>query len=302
VSPDGYHWTRLAEPILLYFHDTHNIGTWDAEAKKYRAYLRGHLGGRAIAYSETTDFRHWPPATVLLHPGPQDPPATDYYNNSFTTYPGIPELRFLFVSLFHHHNDLTAVRMAVSHNGTAFNWVSHEPVLEVGAPGEWDCGHVYAGPNLLYLPDGRLALPYTGGKLTHEGGLRHVYREGYPFDDDSGYAWAIWEDGRLAGIEADDIGEFWTVAQFDGRNIEINARAIGAGKVEVELGEPDGSGWNSRAIPGFSFDECIPFTGDSIWTTLRWKGHSDLSSLRGKLLVPHIRLTNAKIFGYRFAQ
>ena len=67
-----------------------------------------------------------------------------------------------------------------------------------------------------------------------------------------------------------------------------------------ELGEPDGSGWRSRPIPGFAFDRCIPFTGDGVWRALRWRGHGDLSSLRGRLLVPHIRLTNSKIFGYRF--
>ena len=299
VSADGYHWTRLSEPLLPYFHDTQNVGYYDATAQKYVGFFRGHHGGRAIGYSETADFRHWPPAQVFLYPGAEDSPAADYYNNCFTCYPGDPSLRLLFPSLFHHDSDLTAVRLAVSHDGKAFNWVSHEPILEVGQPGEWDCGHVYAGPNLVHLPDGRLALPYGGGKLTHQVGRRHAYKEGYPFNDEAGLAWAIWEDGRLAGIEAQEQGEFYTSSiAFGGCQIELNARTRGVGRIEVELHEPDG--WLTRPLPGFTFAECIPFTGDQVWAPLQWKGKQDLVELAGKNLILRFRLSSAKVFGYRF--
>ena len=90
VSPDGIHWSRLPDPLLSYFHDTENIAAWDPILEKYVGYFRGHLEGRAIARSETDDFRNWPPAEVILAAGPQDSLAADYYTNGFTTYPDDP--------------------------------------------------------------------------------------------------------------------------------------------------------------------------------------------------------------------
>ena len=43
-------------------------------------------------------------------------------------------------------------------------------MIAVGGPGDWDSGSVYGHPNLVRLPGGELALPYSGTNRTHEEG------------------------------------------------------------------------------------------------------------------------------------
>lgn len=297
VSPDGHHWTPLPDPLLTYFHDTQNIGAWDPVLKKYVGYFRGHLAGRAIGRSETDDFRNWPPSRVFFAPGPTDSPFDDYYTNGFTWYPDDPSLRFLFPAIYHHDTDLLDIRLAVSRDNYAWNWVSHEPIIDIGKPGEWDCGSIYAGPNLVRLPDGRLALPISGAPQTHNQGY-DVYEDAddYRFQT----AWAMWDDCRLAGIEAPERGEFWTAIEgpFDGKRITINARTTRAGRVEVALHEPYGRR-STRVVPGYTFDDCVAFSGDKFMAPLKWNNQGEFADLRGKTLFLHFRLSSAKVFGFQ---
>ncbi len=295
VSPDGYHWTPLPDPLLTYFHDTQNVGAWDPVLRKYVGYFRGHHNGRAIGRSETDDFRKWPPARVFFAPGPEDSPFDDYYTNGFTFYPGDPTVRLLFPAIYHHDTDQLDIRLAVSRDNYAWNWVSHEPIIDIGNPGEWDCGSLYAGPNLVRLPDGRLALPISGAQQTHNESF-DVYEDmqGREFQT----AWAMWEDGRLAGIEASERGEFWVPLEvFDGDRLTINARTSRVGKVEVALHAPYGRR-TTQPIPGYTFAECVAFNGDATAAPLEWKG-GNLAELRGKKLFLHFRLSSAKVFGVR---
>ena len=296
VSPDGYSWTRLPEPLLRYFHDTHNVGCWDPTLEKYVAFVRRHLNGRAIGRAETDDFRHWPDSEVVICPTPMDSPADDYYTNGFTWYPDAPSTKFLFSTIYHHDSDLVDTRLATSPDGRLFNWVSYEPIVEAGESGEWDDGGLYLCPNLVHLPDGSLGMAYRGMGETHNESFKRFYG-----DTQAGtrFAWAKWQEGRLAGIEADDQGEFFTQrVKHDGSQIEINARTTRVGSVEVEVWEAVDR-YLSKPVAGFTFEENVPFSGDDIWSRFRWKGKKSLDELQGKEIQLRFRLCSAKVFGYR---
>ncbi|HTI51134.1 MAG TPA: hypothetical protein VL475_09285 [Planctomycetaceae bacterium] len=293
ISPDGYHWTKGTRPLIRYFSDTVNIAGWDPLLEKYVGYFRHHLSGRTISRAETSDFHEWPAPQPLLYAGPLDAPTDDYYTNCYTTYPGDPSLRLLFPAIYHRDSDSVDVRLAVSRDGRAYSWVSYEPIVKLGAAGQWDGGSLYAQPNLVQLPDGRLALPYDAYNTTHN----EIFFENFYTDykATSGIAWALWQDARLAGIEASQLGQFtMNAAIFKGKQIEINARTARAGSVEVELRE------KGKPVEGFSFADAVPVSGDAPWTRLRWKGADDLSAFRGKYLELAIRLRSAKIFACRF--
>jgi hypothetical protein len=298
ISSDGMHWTRLPKPAVRHFCDTWNIMTWDSLLKKYVGFFRDHQGGRAIGIATSEDFHNWSPMETLLANGPEDGPNDDYYSNGYTTYPGRPDLRLLFPAIYHQDTDLCDVHLAISNDGEAYNWVTHEAILDVGKEGEWDSGQLYAQPDLIYLPDGRLALPYAGYDHTHNA-IYTMYKD---YKSRDGLAWAVWDDGRLAGVRADDVGEFYVCAPtmygysftLNGPEILVNYRVDEGGKVEVELLERG----KTQPLPGFSLADCEPLTGDKIWAPVRWKGQ-DLSSLKGKELVIHFRLTRAKVFGYK---
>ena len=298
VSPDGYDWTLTDEPLFCNFHDTQNVPAWDPVDEKYVAYLPDHHQGRAIGRSETDDFRDWPRHRTVLSPGPEDGPSEDYYTSCYTTYPGNPEVRLMFPAVFRHLDDSMYIRLAVSRDGRRWHWVSREPVFGPGNPPEWDSGVVYASPNIVRLPDGRLALPYGAARSTHTN-----YSAFYEECPEESYrlAWATWEDGRLAGVEADEIGEFFTGTETcDGSPLRINARTSAGGAVEAALHEPHGRG--TRPIEGFGFDECQPFTGNETDATLSWSGDGDLSALSGETVLIQFRLRRAKLFSYSITQ
>jgi hypothetical protein len=292
VSPDGYHWTKNPKPLIRYFSDTTNIAAWDSELEKYVGFFRHHLSGRTISRAETTNFWNWPEPQPLLYAGPMDGPADDYYTSCYTTYPGQPALRLIFPAIYHHDNDSVDVRLGVSRDGRAFPWVSYEPIIRLGGAGEWDCGSIYAEPQLLQLPDGRLALPYCGYDVTHnEAWFKMFYGD---YGGKSAIAWAFWKEARLAGVEARQQGEFaMHSTQFNGKEIQINARTSRSGSVEFELRR------HAKALDGFSFADCVPFRGDEIWAPCRWK-KADVKQLQGKSLELRFRLRSAKVFACRF--
>ncbi len=296
VSPDGYNWKRLPDPLLRYFHDTHNIGCWDPMLKKYVAFVRRHQNGRAIGRAETDDFRQWPDSEVVICPTPMDSSADDYYTNGFTWYPDDPSVKFLFSTIYHHDSDLVDTRLATSPDGRLFNWVSYEPIVDTGKPGAWDDGGMYLCPNLVRLPDGSLGMPYRGMGKSHNESFNRFYND---VESGTKFAWAKWQEGRLAGIESSGQGEFFTQrVTHDGNQIEINARTTRAGSVEVEVWEAVDR-YVSKPVNGFTFEENVPFRGDEIWAQCRWKGKESLDELRGKEIQLRFRLCSAKIFGYR---
>lgn len=294
TSPDGFVWTRNPKPLIRYFCDTVNVAGWDDQLKKYVGYYRHHLSGRAISRAETDDFWSWPAPQPLLHAGPLDGPAEDYYTNGYTTYPGEPSVRLLFPTIYRRSNDSTDVRLAISRDGRSYQWVSYEPIVAPGKAGDWDGGSIYAQPNLVKLPDGRLALPLDAYNTSHnEAHFKNLYRD---FESKSAIAWALWDDARLAGIQAEELGQFTMNATvFQGKKIQLNVRTTRSGSVEVELRE------KGKPVPGFTFDDFVPQSGDLIWSDCRWKGEPDLSRFRGKYVELAIRLRGAKIFACRFA-
>ena len=292
-SPDGYHWTKNPKPLVRYFADTTNIAAWDPLLKTYVGFFRNHLGGRSISRAETTDFWNWPEPQPLLHPGSMDSPSDDYYTNCYTTYPDDPSLRLIFPGIYHHDDDSVDIRLGVSRNGRVYQWVSMDPIIALGKPGEWASGSIYADPQLVHLPDGRLALPYGGFNTTHnEVWFQNFYGE---YGVHGKFGWAMWKDGRLAGIEAAETGEFAMHSTgLTGTEIQINARTARAGAVQVELRQ------KGQPLKGFAFEDSLPFSGDEVWAACRWKGNPDLAALRGKTVEVRFRLRSAKIFACKF--
>ena len=82
--------------------------------------------------------------------------------------------------------------------------------------------------------------------MTHYESAFRAYYSSY--DATSSYAWAVWREGRLAGIEADYSGEFSTEpALFEDLQIEVNARTTRSGSMEYELRE------KGSPLAGFTF-------------------------------------------------
>ena len=305
ASADGLHWTMFPDPMVVEVTDTQLTAYYDERLRKYVAYTRtwpagvrsSHVRGsarrtwgvsrRSIGRSETSNYREFPLHETMLEPGLDLPPTDTLYTNGKTTMPGASDQHLLFPTIWHTASDSTSITLASSHDGKIWQFVPGAPVFTTGPFGAFDGGTIFAHPNLLELPDGSFALPYTGHNVPHK----------YPrplWKYAPGYA--IWPKGRLIALEADGRGEFATVQIVPpGRRLRINALTRRGGSILVEVAGPDG-----KPLPGRSFAEAHRVIGDQHWTPLAWSGQEDLGYPEDSSVLLRFRMEQAQIYGLEF--
>lgn len=306
VSPDGFRWRVIPEPLVVEHSDTQVTCYYDELLRKYVMYTRNYplglrserdadkfrawwdAGRRSIGRTESGDFSNFPLSEVILEPGPDMLPSDLIYTNCKTTIPHAPDHHMMFPTIWHAAaDDTTSVAVASSHNGKLWHWLPGSSVFETPSFGEWDGGCVFAHPNLVELPNGDWVLPYTGYIFPHKYPRgQWEFRPGY----------LVWPKGRLLGIEAQQLGEFATVALMPpGRKLKVNAVVRRAGGILVEV-----AGLDSGPIAGRTFAEANPVAGDRHWETITWKSGEDLGHSDGQAIILRFRLDGARLFGLEF--
>ncbi|HEX8524249.1 MAG TPA: hypothetical protein VF669_18485 [Tepidisphaeraceae bacterium] len=307
TSPDGLRWNIIEMPLALIHSDTQIVAYFDEGLKKYVLYTRdwavdrrapAHaadvdpsrwilVGRRSIGRVESEDFRELGPATLLLEPPVALGPAQVLYTNCRTTIPGAPDTHLMFPAVWDQSTDRTHLRLATSGNGIAWNWLSpsDDPMLETAPTGAWDGGCLFALPNLVELPDGAFALPYTGYDVPHKYPRKRARRA-------TGYA--LWPKGRLAGICADEAGSFATVAVLPaGEKLLVNAVIEEGGSLTIEVADLTG-----KIIDGYSFADFAPLSADCYKTPARWKARE---SLPPQAVLFRFQLKRATLYSLDFA-
>ena len=143
--------------------------------------------------------------------------------------------------------------------------------------------------NLVELPDGSFALPYTGYNVPHK----------YPRENTRthGTGLMLWPKGRLVALEAPGKGEFTTVAFVPpGRKLKINAVTKRVTDIRVEVVDY----LSGQAISGRTFEDCVPIVGDHLWSTVTWKGSDDMGFKDPAAIMLRFKMDKAKIFGLEF--
>jgi hypothetical protein len=220
---------------------------------------------------------------IILAPPPGLGPSQVFYTNCRTCVPEALDHHLMFPTIWDQATDSTEIHFASSHDGRAWNFVSPAPLLETGAFGQWDGGCVFACPNLVELPNGDFALPYTGYDVPHKYPRQKALRS-------TGFA--VWPKGRLIGIEAVERGAFSTVAVLaPGRHLRVNALSKRAGHIRVEAAHLSG-----EAIPGREFGNSIPLVGDCRGAAVIWKAHDDLGVAPGEPVILRFRLEAACLY------
>lgn len=303
VSEDGIHWRFIEQPLVITHTDTHPTCYYDAQLQKYVAYFRDFATGpqtvtkagpkrwggwkRSVGRSESDSFFHFPLPDIVLEPRLQGSPNEVLYTNCYTTIPGAPDHHLMFPSVWDTGADYTYITAASSYNGKYWNFIPGDAVLNTAEYGQWDGGYIFAYPNLIELPNGDFALPYTGLDVPHK----------YPRDlctRNTGYA--LWPKGRLVGIAADEEGAFTTVAFIPpGDKIYLNAVTRRAGCIKVEACDLHG-----RPLPGRTFDDAVALFGDCYRTQVRWNGHETTGVEAGEAIVLRFRMNRAEIYGLDF--
>jgi hypothetical protein len=306
ISPDGFRWTELPDPISVEVSDTQIVAYRDEAAKKYVMFTRAQLlgprapgatrpagrmhdfvGRRAIGRAESENFRKFPLSELILQSGADMAPTDTYYTNCKTTIPGAPDHHLLFPAIYHQADDTTSIELFSSNDSRAWTRLPGSPVLKTNTAGQWDGGTVFTYPSLVELPDGSWAMPYTG----------YVYPHKYPrgaWGYDVGLA--VWPKGRLVALEAPEEGEFTTVAFVPpGKKILINALTERAGEIRIEACDV-----HAKPLPGRTFVDAKPIVGDQHRSVVTWSGGDDLGIKDKEPVILRFRMSKAKLFGLDF--
>lgn len=329
-SADGIQFTEAGR-VFPMWPETSIIADWDPRIRKYvvftRVFVRNHENQRRIARIETDDLlKPWPydsKTPLLSPPSPehiplvpsvdaQDDPFCDFYTNAACLYPHAQDVYLMFPTPFRHFapspgrqpwfrfepgNDygLIEVQMAVSRDGIHWSRPDRRPYFPMGFPNEWDrwlnimgCGIVRSG-NYLYQY-------YWSPGRAHDGGiLRKEYDQSIP--SKSAYG-AVRQrlDGFLSADFAYTGGTLTTPPlTFSGSHLQLNIDTGAMGTAFVEIRDAEG-----RPIPGFTRAACEEVGGNFLDTTVRWKGKTDLTALRGKPIRLHFTARGAKLYAFQF--
>ena len=301
-SPDGIHWSLLAEEPVIpkgdMSLDSQNLAFWDPLRGRYVCYLRSgrtHPTGqrvRAVKTAVSRDFLAWSDPVFLEYPGA---PVEHLYTNQIRPYDRAPHIYLGFPKRFvperNQDRKLTGVSDGVfmsSRDGVRFHRWSEAVVRPGLQPERWVTRNNMIGWGILSLPSSVAGEPdelsiyvtesYYSGTATRL--RRYTYRpDGF-----------VSVRAPLAG------GEMTTrLIRVSGSRLVLNYSTSAAGSLQVEI-----QGETGRPVPGYSLQDSGEIFGDSVAQAVSWKGTSDLGSLSGKTVRLRFLLKDADLYALSF--
>ncbi|MGV3719899.1 MAG: hypothetical protein ACO1SX_03230 [Actinomycetota bacterium] len=329
-SADGIHFTDAGR-VFPMWSETGVIADWDPRLRKYviftRAFVHHSENQRRIGRIETDDLlKPWPyrgTITELGCPTPdnidlvlsvdgQDDPYCDFYTNAAHRYAYAQDAYLMFPTPFRHFvpspgrqpwfrfqpgNDygLIEVQMAVSRDGVNWSRPDRRPYFPMGLPDEWDRWLTMMGAGLVRHRNSLYQYYWSTGRTHDSGILRPEYDKSIPLKNAIG---AVRQrlDGFMSADFAYTGGALTTPPLlFSGTQLQLNVDSGAMGTVFVEIRDAQG-----KPLPGFTRADCEETGGNFLDATVRWKGNSDLSALRGKPVTLHITGRAAKLYAFQF--
>ncbi len=294
VSADGLHWKLKkgvewqkpgADPATAVF--------WNEVRGSYTFTSRPTCSDRRIAIYETRDWQTFTKPELVIHADALDTPLTEPYGMPVIPYEGVYiGLLWLFhcvpqVKGSSPHKFLGGhvdCQLAYSLNGWHWQRTLREPFIPNGCPGEPDSGCVYPSTWAI-REDGDIDL--YASACTHEHGE-------LPEGSGSILTYRLRRDGFVYLTSTSGPGVVGTRAlAWNAGEAELNVQCSG-GFVRVQVTDSSG-----EVLPGYGFDNCLPFSGDSRSWIPSWKGNRLMSSLPARTLRLEVELANARLYAIR---
>ena len=326
-SPDGIHWTKHphgplsrasygnhGEPVP-FNNDTNRPWSvplsmadaldvfYDPPRQLFAIYgkmwIDGPDGGmywkHAMGRIESKDFIHWSRPQLVLTPDDQDPPWVEFHTTPVFFYNAcyFSPLQILDRGT---RGGVVDIELATSRDGLHWERPFRKPYwLERGHGQAFDSGSLFVCPQAVVLED---EIRFYYG----------AYSQGATGSDDyslaSGIGVATLPRDRFAGVQPlprsaqatlkkplENIGQITLKPiNFAGATaLKLNADASG-GTIRAELLDPDG-----KKIPGFTKEDALPVTGDSLRHILQWKSRR-LAELDNDSCLLRLHLQNATVY------
>lgn len=302
-SRDGIRWRK--DPAFRFCShpsDTKNCLFYNAITGEYQVIYRANFMDRRICCTRSRDLRLWSRPELLMSPDPFDPPCSEYYGMAVHPQEGY----FLgFLSVFHTDmDDPAGAKMAgkvdpmlvYSYDGRTWSKADGRPLVERPMPPEFGSCCLYMHSLVPSRDGGNWILQAAGTNIDHACGFTPAYpgsrlpeaaaRDGYF----ANLFYTIRREG-FVGMEAHGYSGHLVFKPMDllGGNLFLNLCAP-RGRVEFQVSESPG-----KPIPGFSFADCEPFSGDEARHAPAWKT-AGLAPLRGRKVTLELRMYSAVLF------
>ncbi len=302
VSADGIGWHKL-EGVRWHREEDapdYPLGIfWNSQRGSYVITGRPAHCDRRIALRETKDWRTFSPPEWLMQPDCLDRPVSDLYGMPAVAYRGqyigfleiyepVPYVQFQGRKPSHlpTHKFVdghVSCQLTYSQSGWVFQRFLRQPWIAQDDPSAPDFGGVYPcgmveKKDCLWIYAS--ITPVEHGRVPEGTGAVAAYRlrkDGFAFlRARNGYA-AL----RTKGL------------YLRSGELHLNVRAV-HGEFKVQILRPDG-----EPIPGFTFADCQPFSGDSDDFTPVFAGGRVGDTLAGQVIVVDLAFRHADLFSIR---
>lgn len=302
VSADGLTWRKLAG---IAWHEggdapDYPLGIfWNQHRESYVITGRPAHCDRRVALRETRDWRSFAPPEWLMQPDALDRAVSDLYGMPAAAYRGqyvgfleiyepVPYVEFDGVKPgnipTHKFVDgHVSCQLTYSQSGWVFQRFLRQPFVPQDDPSAPDFGGVY--PCCLVEKEDCLWLyasvtPVEHGRVPRGTGAIAVYR--------------LRKDGFALLRARNGYARVRTKALYlrDGE-VLFNVCAQ-QGVFRVQVATPDGD-----PIPGFTFADCQPFSGDDIAYAPVFAGGRGMNVLRGQAVVLDLAFRHADLYAIR---
>jgi len=208
-------------------------------------------------------------------------------------------------------NGHSHLRLAFSHDGITWRHPRGRPAfVEIEDPGAFGSGFITSGSNILERGDD-MWLFCGAADRDHGWGIRPDFSldpDIKPVDQERRVRMIVakFKRDRFASLGANQTSRFDVEIgprQTNGLTVNVLTRGTG-GVVRVAIAEQRSpyhlETRKSESLPGFSFDDCVPITGDSVHAAVRFRKAQISDIPTDKSLILRFEVTNGEVFGYEW--
>ena len=307
-SDDGLHFTVDRDrPWLVPGCDDPGGILWNPEAGLYQIITRPVVGDRRICISTTKDFEQFSRRITVLQPDALDRVGTEFYDMRARPYEGmyIGLLKLFITDHFEEPNTINLpwsqlkchgrqeTELTYSYNGLHWYRSVREPFMglrDYGLQG----GGMLCGMEMLRTPEDKLLFYASASK----GG--EADQAITPGLDTTGFKNTLLYEMRLDGFCSlktwgyRGVLRTKTIVPKAGQ-ISFNVRTMAHTEIRLQILD----GQTAEPIPGYTWDEAEPISGDHLFGEPRWKRRSDISELVDRPIRIEIAMREAELFAIR---
>jgi hypothetical protein len=318
-SADGIRWTPYhdGKPVTIRAADTYNQVLWDHEAKTYRLFTRTDFGtaGGSTELRGTRSMTNPAPKTnpanwslvrewIFDKEGQGEAKRRQIYATTCWIYQGV---YFALLSVYDYPGDVSEGKVTDTHKRHERDVMNF--YIATSRDGDsWDTHWVYAGQPLVPRgPDGAfdkdIVLPastivtYADKHWIYYAGANERHGdEQIRFDRKHAIGLATLRLDGFVGLRADENKGSVVTKPFklEGNKLSVNVDAQG-GEAAVEVLDETG-----QPLAGFAGGAAVFAAGvDDLRWQPRWKRHTDLSALRGRIVRLKFHLRDAILYSFQ---